>query len=199
MSKHLRVLKHAGLVNERRAGRQTHYRAEPAALAPLMDWTSQMAEFWQSRFDRLEQLLQRMDPMNEHPTPTLSVVVEREFPHPPDKISAGPYRAGLIAGWLMQNDFAPVTDHRFKLRADWGEVDCTVTEIEPFKMLAYTWVAYGLESVVRWTLAPSGAGTLVRMEQSGFQPEQTQAYNGAKAGWQHFFSGLETVVARIAA
>lgn len=61
VSKHLGVLKRAGLVHDRHEGRQTHYSAEPAALAPLIDWTSQMAGFWEGRFDRLEDLLKRMD------------------------------------------------------------------------------------------------------------------------------------------
>jgi DNA-binding transcriptional ArsR family regulator len=61
VSKHLGVLKLAGLVRDRRAGRQTHYSAQLRALAPLLDWTSQMTGFWQSRFDRLEDLLNRMD------------------------------------------------------------------------------------------------------------------------------------------
>lgn len=61
VSKHLGVLKEAGLVRDRRAGRQTHYGAQLGALTPLIDWTSQMANFWQNRFDRLEDLLRRMD------------------------------------------------------------------------------------------------------------------------------------------
>jgi DNA-binding transcriptional ArsR family regulator len=61
VSKHLGVLKQAGLVRDRHEGRQTHYSAELRALAPLIDWTREMAEFWQSRFDRLEDLLKRMD------------------------------------------------------------------------------------------------------------------------------------------
>jgi DNA-binding transcriptional ArsR family regulator len=61
VSKHLGILKHAGLVCDRHEGRQTHYSAQLGALAPLMDWTSQMAGFWQSRFDELEDLLKRMD------------------------------------------------------------------------------------------------------------------------------------------
>jgi DNA-binding transcriptional ArsR family regulator len=61
VSKHLGVLKGAGLVRGRHEGRQTHYSAQLAALAPLLDWTSQMAGFWQSRFDHLEDLLKRMD------------------------------------------------------------------------------------------------------------------------------------------
>jgi DNA-binding transcriptional ArsR family regulator len=61
VSKHLRVLKLARLVHDRRQGRETHYRARPQGLVPLIEWTSQMAGFWQSRFDDLENLLKRMD------------------------------------------------------------------------------------------------------------------------------------------
>ena len=61
VSKHLGVLKQAGLVRDRPAGRQTHYSADLTALGPLVDWTRQMAGFWESRFDDLESLLARMD------------------------------------------------------------------------------------------------------------------------------------------
>src|SRR3954466_8761984 len=61
VSKHLGVLKQAGLVRDRHEGRQTHYGAQLGALAPLIDWTSEMASFWQRRFDNLEDLLKRMD------------------------------------------------------------------------------------------------------------------------------------------
>jgi DNA-binding transcriptional ArsR family regulator len=61
VSKHLGILKEAGLVRDRHEGRQTHYSAKLGALAPLIDWTSRMTGFWQSRFDQLEDLLKRMD------------------------------------------------------------------------------------------------------------------------------------------
>ncbi|MCG6113789.1 MAG: metalloregulator ArsR/SmtB family transcription factor [Mesorhizobium sp.] len=61
VSKHLGVLKRAGLVHDRHEGRQTHYRAEIGALAPLVDWTTRMESFWQGRFDALGVLLDRMD------------------------------------------------------------------------------------------------------------------------------------------
>jgi DNA-binding transcriptional ArsR family regulator len=61
VSKHLGVLKHAGLVRDRREGRQTHYSAQPQGLAPLIDWMSLYGAFWHERFDRLEALLNRMD------------------------------------------------------------------------------------------------------------------------------------------
>src|SRR5207248_10572983 len=62
VSKHLGVLKLAGLVRDRPEGRQTHYRAEPQGLAPLVDWMNHYGAFWRDRFDRLENLLDRMDP-----------------------------------------------------------------------------------------------------------------------------------------
>jgi DNA-binding transcriptional ArsR family regulator len=62
VSKHLTVLKRAKLVRHRREGRETHYRAQPDALAPMVDWLDLYGAFWRDRFDRLEALLERMDP-----------------------------------------------------------------------------------------------------------------------------------------
>ncbi len=97
----------------------------------------------------------------------------------------------------MKNDFKPVVDHRFNLSADWGAVDCRVLAVEPNRTLTYTWAASGLESVVTWTLTPTSSGTHLRMEQSGFRPDQQQAYQGATYGWQKFVANLEQVLARM--
>jgi len=134
--------------------------------------------------------------MSPAETETLAVVVEREMSHPPEKIWRALTQPHLIEAWLMKNDFEPVVGHSFNLRADWGAVDCQVLAIEPNKTLSYTWAAYGLESVVTWTLTPTGTGTHLRMEQSGFRPDQQQAFQGAKAGWPRFFASLEQVLAR---
>jgi uncharacterized protein YndB with AHSA1/START domain len=69
--------------------------------------------------------------------------------------------------------------------------------VEPNRILAYTWGAFGLATLVTWTLTPTGAATQLRMEQSGFGSEQSQAYRGAKHGWQRFFAALEKVLARM--
>jgi uncharacterized protein YndB with AHSA1/START domain len=135
--------------------------------------------------------------MSNAATETRSVVVEREISYPPEKIWRALTQPHLIEEWLMKNDFMPVVDHRFNLRADWGAVDCQVLAVEPNKTLSYTWAAYGLESVVTWTLTPTSTGTHLRMEQLGFRPDQQQAYQGAKYGWQKFFANLEQVLARI--
>ena len=135
--------------------------------------------------------------MNQTSAETRTVVIEREVPYPPEKIWRALTQPHLIAEWLMKNDFQPVVGHRFDFRADWGSVDCQVRTVEPHKTLSYTWAAYGLESVVTWTLTPTGTGTRLRMEQTGFRPDQQQAYMGAKAGWPRFFAALEEVLARI--
>jgi uncharacterized protein YndB with AHSA1/START domain len=134
--------------------------------------------------------------MNETSTETLSVVVEREVPFPAEKVWRALTQPHLIEEWLMKNDFKPVVGHRFNLRADWGAVDCQVMAVEPNKTLSYTWGAYGLGSVVTWTLTPTSAGTHLRMEQSGFRADQPQYYEGAKAGWPGFFAAMEQVLAR---
>jgi uncharacterized protein YndB with AHSA1/START domain len=133
--------------------------------------------------------------MTDTATETRSVVVEREIAFPPEKIWRALTEPHLIAEWLMKNDFKPVVDHGFKLTADWGAVDCKVLTVEPHKSLRYTWAAYGLESVVTWTLTPTRTGTHLRMEQSGFRGDQQQAYEGAQHGWQKFLGELERVVA----
>ena len=126
---------------------------------------------------------------------TRSVTVERDLPFPPERIWRALTQPHLIKEWLMESDFALEVGHRFSLRADWGAVDCRVLTIEPDKALSYTWAAYGLESVVTWTLTPTGTGTRLRMEQSGFRPDQEQAYRGAQHGWPQFFASLERVLA----
>jgi uncharacterized protein YndB with AHSA1/START domain len=134
--------------------------------------------------------------MSKPATEKLSVVVEREIPFPPEKIWRALTQPHLIEEWLMKNDFKPIKGHSFSLRADWGAVDCQVLAVEPNKTVSYTWGALGLESVVTWTLTPTSTGTRLRMEQSGFRPDQQQAYHGAKAGWRQFFANLEQVLAR---
>jgi uncharacterized protein YndB with AHSA1/START domain len=135
--------------------------------------------------------------MSTTATETLSVVVERDIAFPPEKIWRALTQPHLIEEWLMKNDFKPVVDYRFNLRGDWGAVDCKVLAIEPNKKLSYTWDAMGLESVVTWTLTPTSTGTHLRMEQSGFRPDQQQAYQGAKFGWQKFLANMEQVLTRI--
>ena len=137
---------------------------------------------------------------------TRSLVVEREMPHPPEKVWRALTQGPLIDQWLMKSDFQPVVGHKFTFRAEpmphWnGVTDCEVLEVEPHARLSYTWnasgaeAANGLKTVVTWTLTPTQGGTQLRMEQSGFRPEEEGNYQGANYGWQRFIANLERLVA----
>lgn len=136
-------------------------------------------------------------------TETRTVLVEREFPHPPEKLWRALTQPHLIEEWLMKNDFNPAVGHKFNLRGAWGGVlDCEVLSIEQHKTLSYSWnfahddAAYALKSVVTFTLTPTNSGTHLRVEQAGFRPDQKQAYGGAHAGWREFFGKLDELLAR---
>ncbi len=129
-------------------------------------------------------------------TETRTVIVERELPFPPEKIWRALTTPHLLGEWLMQTDFAPAPGHPFTFRGDWGSVDCRVLTIEQNRSLSYTWEAMGLESVVTWTLTPTGTGTHLRVEQSGFRADQRQAYHGASHGWHKFLGNLEQLLTR---
>lgn len=136
-------------------------------------------------------------------TQTVSVVVERDMPAPPDKLWRALTQPHLIAEWLMANDFAPQVGHKFQLRGEWGGIlECQVLELEANRTLSYSWdfandnPDFALKSVVTFTLTPTAAGTHLRMEQAGFNPNQKQALGGARHGWARFFDKLEGVVAR---
>jgi len=142
--------------------------------------------------------------MTETNDQTLAVVIEREFPYPPEKLWRALTQPHLIEEWLMKNDFTPTVGHKFTLRGDWGGVlDCQVLDIEPNRSLAYSWnfvhddAAFNLESVVTFSLTPTATGTHLRMEQAGFRPDQKQAFGGAQYGWQKFLGNLETVLEKV--
>jgi uncharacterized protein YndB with AHSA1/START domain len=141
-------------------------------------------------------------------TATRSVIVEREFPYPPEKLWRALTDSSLMEQWLMKNDFEPVAGRAFNFRLDpmpnWdGVIDCEVLVVEPGKTLSYTWKVPALEpagsagTVVTFTLTPTDTGTRLHMEQSGFGPNQDAAYKGAGYGWQKFIGQLERVVAEI--
>jgi uncharacterized protein YndB with AHSA1/START domain len=144
--------------------------------------------------------------MTKPATATRAVVVEREMPHPPEKIWRALTQSPLIEQWLMANDFRPVVGYRFTFRttpmAHWnGVVHCEVLAVEPHQRLSYSWntsgEGAGLKTVVTGTLTPTDGGTQVRMEQSGFRAEDEANYRGAGYGWQRFVGGLERVAAKL--
>ena len=143
--------------------------------------------------------------MTKTAPPTRNIVVERTMPHPPQKVWRALTRAPLVAEWLMQNDFEPVVGHRFNFRATpipdmWnGVTDCEVLEVDEPTRLTYSWNAFGdeakdgLKSVVTWTLTPVPDGTLVRMEHSGFRPQDEGGRQAMGGGWPRIVGDLERV------
>jgi uncharacterized protein YndB with AHSA1/START domain len=137
--------------------------------------------------------------MTETATSTRTLTIERELPHPPEKVWRALTESPLIEEWLMGNDFEPQVGHRFKFRStpvpNWnGIIDSQVLIIEPVSRLSYSWGTMGMDSVVTWTLTPTASGTHVRMEHSGFPSEESASYKGAKYGWTNFIGKLENVV-----
>jgi uncharacterized protein YndB with AHSA1/START domain len=135
---------------------------------------------------------------------TRTLVVERDMPHPAEKVWRAMTQPALIADWLMANDFQATVGRRFTFRADpmphWnGVTDCEVLVVEPNRRLSYTWnasgdeAANGLKTVVTWTLTPIAGGVRVRMEQSGFRPAEKRNYQGAQYGWNRNIERLQQV------
>jgi len=130
-----------------------------------------------------------------------TVVVEREIAHAPDKIWRALTQPHLLEEWLMKNDFKPEKGHRFNFsRKPTPEidvvVDCEVLEVEQHRTLSYSWDAFGLESVVTFTLTPTATGTHLRVTQHGFRPDQEQAYRGSRASWTQFLAALDELLSR---
>jgi uncharacterized protein YndB with AHSA1/START domain len=128
-----------------------------------------------------------------------TLVIEKEFAHPPEKVWRALTQGALIKEWLMDNDFQPVVGHKFSFRATpvgtWsGVIESQVLVVAPNQKLSYSWGTLGVDTAVTWTLAATRTGTLLRMEQSGFGPEQDANYKGAKYGWTKFIGNMERVV-----
>lgn len=145
--------------------------------------------------------------MSELATVTRSVVVERVMPHKPEKIWRALTQTALIEEWLMKNDFIARVGHRFTFRATplpgWsGVVNCEVVTVEAPRHLAYRWgdgteSESGLKTLVTWTLTAQNGGTLVRMEQSGFRPQDENAHKRIGGGWPRILERLEQTTERI--
>ena len=137
--------------------------------------------------------------MNEPEEQTRSVVVEKFFAHPPEKLWRALTEPALLAEWLLQNNFLPEIGREFQFRNEpvgsWdGIIDCRVLALDRPHRLVYSWRAFGHESTVEFTLAPAEGGTDLRMEHSGFRADQDAAYKGAQYGWQGFISKLERLL-----
>jgi uncharacterized protein YndB with AHSA1/START domain len=139
---------------------------------------------------------------------TRSIVVERTMPHSAEKVWRALTTSEVIARWLMPNDFALQPGHRFNFRSTpipnaWnGVTDCEVIEIDAPWKLVYSWsasgdeAANGLKTVVTWTLTKVEGGTHVRMEQSGFRPQDEMGRKMMGGGWPGILGRLDEVAGK---
>jgi uncharacterized protein YndB with AHSA1/START domain len=146
--------------------------------------------------------------MTEITAPLRSILVERVLPFSQQSVWTALTRSDLIGSWLMNNDFEPKVGYRFNFRSapmyGWnGVTDCEVLLVEPCARLAYRWnasgeqAADGLATTVTWTLTRDNDGTRVRMEQSGFRPQDEGGYLSMSSGWPRMLEGLERVTGEI--
>lgn len=131
-----------------------------------------------------------------------TAIVERDFAHTPEKIWRALTQPHLLEEWLMATDFLPEMGRKFTFRREPSPevkvvISCEVLTLEPYSTLAYSWSAFGLESVVTFTLESIATGTRLRMEQAGFTRDQDRAYKGALAAWTQFFGRLDSLVATL--
>ena len=144
--------------------------------------------------------------MNNPAESPRTLVVERVFPHSPEKVWRALTESTLLAQWMMNNDFEPLVGRKFRFRADpvphWnGIVDCEVLIIDPLQRLSYNWGVgggdSGLQWVVEWTLTPAEGGTHVRMEHSGFESKDEGGYQAMSFGWPRVLANLERVAGEV--
>jgi uncharacterized protein YndB with AHSA1/START domain len=140
-----------------------------------------------------------------------AIIVEKTLPYPPQKIWRILTQPEMIAQWLMPNDFQPVLGHKFRFHTQpmgkWdGVVDCEVLEIEEARLLRISWVGgsddnenYGsrLVSELTWTLTPVDGGTHVRMEHSGFGPNNAFAFQAMGQGWNKVLDSIDRLAATV--
>ena len=142
---------------------------------------------------------------NEHSSKNESVIVERWIPQPPEHIWRALTTPALVEKWLLKTDIVPIVGRRFTFRSEarpgWsGVMNCEVITVETPRLFIYIWgdgteSDSGLKTLVTWTLTPREGGTLVRMEHSGFRPQDEDGYKVMGNGWLSSFDLLESVVA----
>ena len=133
--------------------------------------------------------------MNQSEEQTRSVVIEKTFAHPPEKLWRALTEPALLAQWLLRNNFLPEIGREFQFNNEpvsgWdGVIACKVVALDPLRRLVYSWQAFGLDSLVAFTLTPAAGGTHLRVEHSGFRANQEAAYRGARYGWERFTGNL---------
>ncbi len=137
-------------------------------------------------------------------TEATSIEVDQYLPHRPAKVWRALTDRDRLAAWLMHSDFAPIVGHRFTFRTEPragfdGVVHCQVLDLEPERLMRWSWAGGTLDSVVTWTLRPEGRGTRLFLRHEGFDPDdplQRRAQQIMGGGWRsHIMRALEADLA----
>nr|WP_242549533.1 metalloregulator ArsR/SmtB family transcription factor [Alicyclobacillus mali (ex Roth et al. 2021)] len=193
VSKHLAVLKQAGIVSERRQGRETLYRLNAAPLKQVYDWVSFYESFWRAQVLSLQNFLrkERCD--------MKSLQMEFHLDAPVEAVWRALTESELLTQWMFfkENTFRPIVGHQFYFKMQgtdgWdGVVEGEVLAAEAPRRLVYTWESLGEKNEIEWKLEETPEGTTrLLLEQRNIQAEQ--AYQGARMGWEAMVRGLEGV------
>lgn len=198
VSKHLAVLKQAGIVSERRHGRETLYRLNAAPLKQVYDWVSYYESFWRAQVLSLQGFLRR----EGYAMKTLQL--EFHLDAPVEAVWRALTESELLTQWMFfkENTFRPIVGHRFYFKMQgtegWnGVVEGEVLAVEAPHRLVYTWESLGEKNEIEWKLEETIEGTTrLLLEQRNIQAEQ--AYQGARMGWEAMVRGLEGVAKALA-
>lgn len=137
------------------------------------------------------------------PAQTECIEFEFDLHHGPQKVWRALTDPALLAEWLLPvigHKLEPGTAFTFQAppQPGWdGTVNCRLLEIDAQRMISWAWVVGDIDTVVTFTLTPTGTGTHLSLVQSGFKPEQKRNVNGARYGWKMMGGKLEDLLARI--
>lgn len=192
VSKHLKILKEAGLVLDRKVGRETRFRLNASPLKEVQDWVAFYSKFWSTNLLRLNQLLEEEKRMS------LTLSLDFQFNASIEKVWNALTDSDTLAKWIMENNFKPIVGHKFRFRTEpnewWdGIIEGEVLIVDPPNRLSYTWESAGEKHTVTWTLQDLGNGKVnLHLEQIGFS--NAKGVQGAKYGWSRWIGELEKVL-----
>ncbi|UUX32777.1 metalloregulator ArsR/SmtB family transcription factor [Fundicoccus culcitae] len=196
VSKHLAILKEAGLVDSRKVGRETRYRLNAKPLKEIQDWVSFYEKFWMDRLSRLQILL-------EEQKMTADVILDFTYSSTVAEVWNALTDSDMLAQWIWDNNFKAEEGYQFRFQSEpneyWdGIVTGEVLVVDEPNQLAYTWASAGETTTITWTLTKVAEGTQLHFEQTGFS-EETKATPGAIAGatyaWTEFGNKLASLLA----
>ncbi|MCM1012209.1 MULTISPECIES: SRPBCC domain-containing protein [unclassified Brevibacterium] len=130
-----------------------------------------------------------------------TIEVDQFLTHPPHTVWRALTEPELLARWWAPGDIAPVVGHAFTLdMGGFGEQPCTVTRVEPERLIAFTFAEGSLDSTLTWTIEPEGTGTRLFLAHSGLDvdsPLGQQAYKGMGSGWPGILATMESALTEV--